>query len=100
MAHANIFVNGNEGYSNLYNNYEDDEGNHRVLKATCCGADALSIYVAGRDFTAQTLTSFGNGKAFSGRTIWAMANSVSLLSKKALSLVHTLSTKLVLIDST
>ncbi len=92
-------VNGTEGFSNLYNNYKDDEGNHRVLKATCCGADALCVYVAGKDFTAQTLTTFGNGKAFFGRTIWAMANKVSLSLKKALSLVHTLSPKLVLIDS-
>ncbi len=62
-------VNGDEGFANLFNNYKDDKGNHRVLKATCCGAEALSIYVAGRDFTAQTLTSFSNGKAFLGRTI-------------------------------
>ncbi len=93
-------VNGDAGLSNLYNNYEDDERNHRVLKATCCGADASSIYVAGKDFIAQTLTTFGNGKAFSGRRIWAMANKVSLLLKKAISLVHTLSPKLVLIYST
>jgi hypothetical protein len=93
-------VNGDEGFSNLYNNYKDDKGNHRVLKATCCGADASSIYVAGKDFTAQTLTTFGNGKAFSRRTIWAMADSVSLSLKKALSLVYTLSPKLVLINST
>ena len=92
-------VNGDEGFSNLYNNYKDDKGNHRVLKATCCGADASSIYVAGKDFTAQTLTTFGNGKAFFGLTIWAMANKVSLSLKKALSLVHTLSRKLVLIAS-
>ena len=93
-------VNGNEGFSNLYNNYEDDKGNHRVLKATCCGADASSIYVTGKDVTAQTLTTFGNEKAFSGHTIWAMSDKVSLSLKKALSLVHTLSLKLVLNDST
>ena len=93
-------VNGNEGFSNLYNNYKDDKGNHRVLKATCCGADASSIYVTGKDVTAQTLTTFGNEKAFSGHTIWAMSDKVSLSLKKALSLVHTLSLKLVLNDST
>ena len=87
-------VNGNEGFLNLYNNYEDDKRNHHVLKATCCGADAPSIYVAEKDFTAKTLTTFRNGNAFSGRTIWAMADKVSLLLKKALSLVHTLSPKL------
>ena len=93
-------VNGDAGLSNLYNNYEDDERNHRVLKATCCGADASSIYVAGTDFTAQTLTTFKNGKAFSERTIWAVADKVSLSLKKALSLLHKHYLKLVLIDST
>ena len=75
-------VNGDEGFSNLYNNYKDDKGNHGVLKATCCGAGASSIYVAGKDFTAQMLRTFRNGQAFSRCTIWAMSDKVSLSLKK------------------
>jgi hypothetical protein len=93
-------VDGDHAFANLYNNYEDDDGNARVLKASCCGADTTSIYVAGRDFMAESLLSFGNGKNFQGRAIWKMADSVMTSLKKALSLVPQLSPKLVMINTT
>ncbi len=58
------------------------------------------IFVAGRDFTAESLLSFGNGKNFQGHPIWKMANSMTTSLKKALSLAPQLSPKLVMIDTT
>jgi hypothetical protein len=92
-------VDGDHAFANLYNNYEDFDGNTKVLKASYCGADTTSIYVAGRDFTAESLLSFGNGKNFQGCAIWKMADSVMTSLKKALSLVPQLSPKLVMIDT-
>jgi hypothetical protein len=46
------------------------------------------------------LETFSNGKAFQGRAIWKMADTVLASLKKALSLVPQLSPKIVNIDST
>jgi hypothetical protein len=93
-------VNGDHAFANLYNNYEGEDGNERVLKSSCCGQDTTSNYVAGRDFTTEMLQTFSNGKPFQGRAIWKMADSVLALLKKALSLVTQLSPTIVMIDTT
>ncbi len=36
-------VDGDHSFANLYNKYEDDDGNARVLIASYCGADTTSI---------------------------------------------------------
>ena len=46
------------------------------------------------------LETFSNGKAFQGRAIWKMADTVLALLKKAISLVPQFSPKIVSIDST
>jgi hypothetical protein len=93
-------VDGDHTFANLYNNYEGDDGNERVLKSSCCGQDTTSNYVAGRDITTAMLLTFVNGKPFQGRTIWNMTDDVMMSLKKALSLVPQLSPKIVMIDTT
>jgi hypothetical protein len=93
-------VNGDHAFSVLYNKQEGDDGNVLCLKSSCCGEDTSSNYVAGRDFTAKMLESMGSGKAFQGRAIWSMADTVLASLKKALSIVPQLSPKIVNIDST
>ena len=93
-------VYGDHAFANLYNNYEGEDGNERVLKSSCCGQDTTSNYVAGRDFTTEMLQTFSNGKPFQGRAIWKMADLVLASLKKALSLVTQLSPTIVMIDTT
>jgi hypothetical protein len=83
-------VDGNHAFSILYNKNEGDDGNVICLKSSCCGEDTSSYYVAGRDFTAKMLETFSNGKAFQGRAIWKMADTV-LASLKSFSCVAILS---------
>jgi hypothetical protein len=93
-------VNGDHAFANLYNNYEGEDGNERVLKSSCCGQDTTSNYVAGRDFTTEMLQTFSNGKPFQGRAIWKMADLVLASLKKALSLVTQPSPTIGMIDTT
>jgi hypothetical protein len=70
-----------------------------TLEPSCCGVNMSANYVAVAHFTASHIYTYATGKRFSGRSICMMADSVSSLIEKALSLVPKLSPKIVIIDS-
>jgi hypothetical protein len=70
------------------------------LKTLCCGKDTSSSYVAGAGvhFTEDDICSLGLHKKVNGRALWAMGLTVLRSIKKALSIVPTLSPRIVMID--
>ena len=92
-------IDGNHTFLRLYHKHEGEDGMELTLKLSCCGDDTSANYVAGVHFTALHIYTYATGKHFSGRSIWMMTDSVLSLIKKALSLVLTLSPKIVNIDS-
>ena len=91
-------VDGDGGFAALYDVSEGESGVERVLKVSCCGKHTTSRYIAGVHFTAKDLYSFGDGKQYTGRSLWELGLSVLKSLKKAISLVPKLETHVVLID--
>ena len=91
-------VDGDNAFAALYDVTEGELGPERVLKVSCCGKHTTSRYVAGVHYTAKDLYSFGNGKQFTGRSLWELGLSVLKSLKKAISLVPKLETRIVTID--
>jgi len=82
----------------LYETVQGDEGSERRLKTICSGG-TLPIYIAGVDFTVETISKYSNGKEYAGKTIWDMGLEVHKSLKKAQSLVTRLSS-IVTVDRT
>jgi len=59
----------------------------------------LAIYIAGVDFTVETISKYSNGKEYAGKTIWDIGLEVHKSLKKAQSLVSRL-TNIVTVDRT
>ncbi len=65
-------INGEGAFSALYNITEGEYTMELVLKASCCGNDTSSSYVAVVHFTLKDLFTFGVNKNVKGCQIWAM----------------------------
>jgi hypothetical protein len=84
-------IEGECAFSALYTVTEGEYTRELVLKASCCGKDTISSYVAGVHFTLKDLVTFGVKKRVKGRQIWAIGLTVMHSIKKALSMVPKLS---------
>ena len=91
-------VDGDNAFAALYDVTEGESGPERVLKVSCCGKHTTSRYIAGVHYTAKDLCTFGDGKQFTGRSLWELGLSVLKSLKKAISLVPKLETRIVTID--
>ena len=82
-------VDGDNAFAALYDNPVVNENGivERALKASCCGADRATHYVAGTHFTAEMLFTFTDGKVFIGRLLWGFGEEVMTSVKKAISLM-------------
>ena len=68
-------VDGDHAFALLYETVVGDEGSERRLKTICSGG-TLPMYIAGVDFTVETISKYSNGKAYAGKTIWDMGLEV------------------------
>ena len=84
-------VDGDHAFKQLYDTIDGNNGPELHLRSICCGKNGLGGYVAGIDFTAETLTRYSNGKTYAGKSIWDMGLEVHKSLKKALSLLPRLS---------
>ena len=91
-------IDGDHAFGLLYETVQGDEGSERRLKTICSGG-TLPIYIAGVDFTVETISKYSNGKEYAGKTIWDMGLEVHKSLKKAQSLVTRLSS-IVTVDRT
>ena len=68
------------------------------MKASCCGKDTASSYVAGVHFSVEDLHTFGVNKKVKGCQLWLMGLSVLRSIKKAISIVPKLVPSICSID--
>ncbi len=93
-----MLLTGEGPFSAIYNVIEGEYTRELVLKASCCGRDTASSYVAGAQLTIEDIITFSVGKKMKGRQLWMMGLNVMRLIKKALAMVPKLSPLIVLID--
>ena len=93
-------IDGDNAFAALYDDpFVNEKGIvERALKASCCGADTASHYVAGIHFTAEMIYTFADNKVFIGRSLWASGEEVMNSVKKAISLMPKLSPQICSID--
>ncbi len=89
---------GEGPFSTIYNVIEGKYTWELILKASCCGRDTASLYVAGVHFTIKDIITFGVGKKVKGCQLWMMGLNVMRLIKKALATVPKLLPLIVLIN--
>ena len=87
-------------FAALYNITKGEFDQELVLKASCCGKDTSSSYVAGVHFSVDDLQTFGVNKKMKGRQLWLMLMGMSVLRlvKKAISIVPKLVPSICSID--
>jgi len=93
-----MLVEGEGPFATLYNITKGEFNRELVLKASCCGKDTSSSYVAGVHFSVDDLHTFGVNKKMKGRQLWLMGMSVLRLVKKAISIVPKLVPSICSID--
>ena len=95
-----MLVEGEGPFAALYNITEGEFDQELVLKASCCGKDTSSSYVAGVHFSVDDLQTFGVNKKMKGRQLWLMLMGMSVLRlvKKAISIVPKLVPSICSID--
>ena len=93
-----MLLEGEGPFAALYNIIEGESDRELVLKASCCGKDTSSTYVAGVHFSVDDLHSFGVNKKMKGRQLWLMGISVLRSVKKAISIVPKLVPSICSID--
>ena len=93
-----MLLEGEGPFAGLYNILEGDFDRELVLKASCCGKDTSSSYVAGVHFSVDDLYTFGADKKVKGRQLWLMGTNVMRSVKKAISIVPTLVPSICSID--
>ena len=79
-----MLLEGEGPFAALYNITEGEFDQELFLKASCCGKDTSSSYVAGVHFSVDDLHSFGVNKKMKGRQLWLMGISVLRSVKKAI----------------
>ena len=85
---CNQIVHGNHAFKLLYDTIDGDNGQELHLWPICCGRNSSARYVAGIDFTVETLMHYSNRKTYTGKSIWDMGLEVHKSLKKALSFCH------------
>ena len=60
-------VDGDQAFALLYETVDGDDGSERCLKTICSGG-SFPMYIAGVDFTVETISKYSNGKAYAGKT--------------------------------
>jgi hypothetical protein len=93
-----MLLEGEGPFAALYNNIEGNFDRELVLKASCCGKDTSSSYVAGVHFSVDDLYTFGVDKKVKGRQLWLMGINVMRSVKKAISIVPKLVPSICSID--
>jgi hypothetical protein len=93
-----MLLEGEGPFAALYNIIEGDFDRELVLKASCCGKDTSSSYVAGVHFSVDDLYTFGVDKKVKGRQLWLMETNVMRSVKKAISIVPKLVPSICSID--
>ena len=93
-----MLLEGEGPFAVLYNFIEGDFDRELVLKASCCGKDTSSSYVAGVHFSVDDLYTFGVDKKVKGRQLWLMGTNVMRSVKKAISIVPKLVPSICSID--
>jgi len=93
-----MLLEGAGPFAALYNVIEGKFDQELVLKASCCGKDTASLYVAGVHFTIEDLHMFGVNKKVKGWQLWLMGLTVMRLIKKAISIVPKLMPSICSID--
>jgi hypothetical protein len=93
-----MLLKGEGPFAALYNIIEGDFDRELVLKASCCGKDTSSSYVAGVHFSVDDLYTFGVDKKVKGRQLWLMGINVMRSVKKAISIVPKLVPSICSID--
>ncbi len=89
---------GDGPFNAIYYVIKSESTRELVLKASCCGRDTASSYVAGVHFTIKDIITFGVGKKVKGRQLWTMGLNVMRSIKKALAVVPKLLPSIVIID--
>ncbi len=59
-------VDGDLAFALLYETVDGDDGSERHLKTICSGG-TLPMYIAGVDFTVETISKYSNGKEYAGK---------------------------------
>jgi hypothetical protein len=91
---------GDGAFARLY-----DEGDvvgdkkELILRQLVCGNERASRYVAGVDFTMESISIFSDVRQVTGRQLWDAAKQVMLNLKKAISLVKRLEGIIIEIDN-
>ncbi len=85
-----MLLEGKGPFGALYNIIEGEFDQELVLKASCCGKDTASSYVAGVHFTVEDLHTFSVNKKVKGPQLWLMGLTVMRSIKKAISIVPNL----------
>ena len=82
-----MLLEGAGPFAALYNVNKGEFDRELVLKASCCGKDTASSYVAGVHFTVEDLHTFSVNKKVKGGQLWLMGLTVMRSIKKAISIV-------------
>ncbi len=93
-----MLLEGEGPFRALYNIIKGEFNRELVLKASCCGKDTVSSYVAGVHFSVEDLHTFGVNKKVKGRQLWLMGLTVLRSIKKAISIVPKLVPSICSID--
>ncbi len=82
-----MLLEGEGPFRALYIIIEGEFDQYLVLKASCCGKDTASLYVAGVQFSVEDLHTFGVNKKVKSHQLWLMGLTVLWLIKNAISIV-------------
>ena len=63
-------IEGVGAFCSLYNIIAGEHNVELVLEPPCCGKETLSSYVAGVNFTAEDINTFGNNNKIKGCALW------------------------------
>ena len=75
---------GDSPFNAIYNVIKGKSTRELVLKASCCGRNTASSYVAGVHFTIEDIITFGVDKKVKGHQLWTMGLNLMLSIKNHL----------------